>query len=144
MPDRIKTARLCLIVAGCLKFAVAGLFLFILVIGGMYIGWKGPRADLLGNALVGGLGVALFAAAVAWGVFDVIAASGIGRGRPWGRILGIVLGVVMLPLFPVGTLLALFVLFGLLGREAGDWFAGPGAPGRMEPPPMPPSRLSPY
>ena len=144
MPERIKTAKLCLIVAGCLKFAVAGLFLFILIAGSAYIGWKGPRAELLGNRLIGALGVALFAGAVAAGLLDIIAAVAIGRGERWGRVLGLILGILLLPLFPVGTILALFVLFGLLGREAGDWFAGVRAPGRFERAAGPPSGRVPY
>ena len=32
----------------------------------------------------------------------------------------------MLPLFPIGTILGLFVLTGLSGRDADDWFGAAG------------------
>ena len=48
MPDKVRLARLCLLVTGWLAFATAGLFLFILAAGAVYIG-GGERAGLLGG-----------------------------------------------------------------------------------------------
>ena len=126
MPEKIKTARLCLIVAGGLKLATAALMLFIFIIGAAFIGWSGERYGLLGSALLGALGIALFAGSAVLGVVDIVAATAVGRGQVWGRVLGIVLGILMLPLVPVGTVLGIFILIGLLGPEAQDWF-GQGA-----------------
>jgi hypothetical protein len=126
MPDRVKIARFCLLIAGWLKIATAGLFLFILGAGTLIVGRSGERSGLLGSAILGSLGVVLFAASAAAGAIDIMAAVGIRRRAVWGRILGIIVGFLLLPLFPVGTVLGLFVLSGLLGAEARDWFsAGP-------------------
>jgi hypothetical protein len=122
MPGKVKTARLCLLVAGWLKIATAGLFLFIFVAGSVFIG-SGERSGLVGSALLGALGLVLCAASVAAGAVDLIAAIGVRQRAPWARFLGIVLGVLLLPLFPVGTVLGLFVLTGLLGDDAREWFS---------------------
>jgi len=123
MPDKVKTARLCLIIAGALKIATAGLFLFILVAGSVLIGGSSERSGLLGSALLGALGVVLGLASAAAGALDIIAAAGVRRREGWGRLLGIVMGVLMLPLFPVGTILGLFVVIGLLGADGQEWFS---------------------
>ncbi len=137
MPERVKTARLCLIVAGGLKLATAALMLFIFVTGAAFVGWSGERFGLLGSAVLGALGIAIFAGSAVLGVVDIIAATAVGRGQVWGRVLGIVLGILMLPLFPVGTVLGIFILIGLLGPDAQDWFGrGTRAPSPM-PRPMP-------
>jgi hypothetical protein len=123
MPNKVKTARLCLIVAGALKIATAGLFLFIVVAGSVFVGGSGERSGLLGNALLGSLGVVLLLASTGAGVFDLIAAAGVRRRAAWGRALGVIAGVLLVPLFPVGTILGLFALSGLLGADGREWFS---------------------
>ncbi len=131
MPENVKTARTCLIVAGCLKLATAGVLLFILIIGSSFVGLSGERYGLLGSALLGTLGFVLFGLAAAVGIVELITAAGVAKGRPWGRVLGILLGVLMLPLFPVGTVLGIFILLGLLGRGAQEWFGAGKSHERM-------------
>jgi len=123
MPDKVKLARLCLVVAGWLKLATAGLFLFILAAGSAFIAGD-ERAGLLGSALLGFTGVLLCSASAAAGALDLIAAVGVRRRAGYSRILGCVLGVLMLPLFPVGTVLGAFIISGLLSGEARSWFSG--------------------
>ncbi len=127
MPDSIKTTRISLIVAAGLEFATAALFLFIFFAGAALIGWHTERSSLVGSALLGAAGIALAVAFVVLGIVALVAAAGIAKGRPWSRIAGIVLGVLYLLAFPIGTILGLIVLLGLLGRDARDWF-GPGRP----------------
>jgi predicted Na+-dependent transporter len=133
MPEKVKTARLCLIVAGGLKLATAALMLFIFVIGAAFVGWSGERFGLLGSTVLGALGIVIFLSSALLGIVDIIAATAVGRGQVWGRVLGIVLGILMLPLFPVGTVLGIFILIGLLGPDAPDWFGQ----GRRATSPMP-------
>jgi hypothetical protein len=122
MPNKIKTARLCLLVAGWLKIATAGLFLFIFAAGFVFISGSNERSGLLGSALVGGLGIVLAVASAAVGIIDIITAVGVRRRASWARVLGVILGVLMLPLLPVGTILGLFIIAGLLGAETREWF----------------------
>lgn len=126
MPNKVKTARLCLLVAGWLKIATAGLFLFIFAAGFVFISGSSERSGLLGSALLGALGIVLAVVSAAVGVMDIATAVGVRRRASWARVLGVILGVLMLPLLPVGTILGLFILAGLLGAEAREWFtAGP-------------------
>jgi len=133
--DRIKTARLCLIVAGFLSVATAGLVLLIFILGAVYVGWGGDRSRLLGSGLLGGLGVGLFIAAMALGTVDFLAAAAVSKKKRWGRVMGTVLGAVWVPFFPVGTILGLFILTGLIGAEADAWFRDIGARGTLRPGP---------
>ena len=123
MPDKVKLARLCLLVAGWLKIATAALFLFILLAGAVLIGRSSERSGLVGSGLLGGLGILFFAASAAIGTVDIIAAIAVKQHAAWGRGLGIVLGILMAPLFPVGTVLGIFILGGLMGGEARAWFS---------------------
>ena len=124
MPNKVKIARLSLLVAGWLKIATGALFVFILVAGAVLVGGNSERAGLLGSALLGGFGGILAAGFAAAGLLDLVAAAGVRRGAVWGRVLGIFLGLVLVPLIPVGTILGLFVVSGLAGADGRQWFSG--------------------
>jgi len=126
MPNKIKIARFCLLVAGWLKIATAGLFAFILASGAVLISGNRERSGLLGSALLGKAGVLLALVFAAAGLLDIAAAGGVRRQAGWGRALGVLVGALMVPLVPVGTILGLFVISGLLGADAREWFRGAG------------------
>ena len=138
MPDSIKTTRIALIVAAGLEFATAALLLFIFFAGAVLIGWGTERAGLLGSALLGATGVFLAVAFSAFGVADLVIASGIAKGRPWARFAGIAMAGLLLIAVPVGTILGIIAMMGLLGRDARDWFAT-AAPVRRAPLVPPPT-----
>ncbi len=138
MPDSIKTTRIAFVVAAGLAFATAALLLFIFFAGAALIGWGTERAGLLGSALLGATGIFLAAGFAAFGVADLVIASGIAKGRPWARFAGIAMAVLLLVGVPVGTILGIIALAGLLGRDAGDWFGSAG-PVRRIPQVPPPS-----
>jgi hypothetical protein len=139
MPDSIKVARIALVVAAGLEIATAALFLFIFVAGAVLIGWGTERAGLLGSALLGATGVLLALLFAAFGVADLVIAAGIAKGRPWARLAGSAMAALLLVAVPVGTVLGVIALQGLLGRDARDWFASP----RFSPPafPSPPASM---
>jgi hypothetical protein len=125
MPDSIKTTRICLLVAACLEIATGALFLFIFLSGAVLVGWDTERAGLLGSALLGFTGVLLAVLFAAYGVIGLLTAAGIAKGKPWSRVAGLALAVLMLPAIPVGTVLGIFALRGLLGPDARAWFGRP-------------------
>jgi len=125
MPDSIKIARIAFVVAAGLKIATAALFLFIFVSGAVLVGWGTERAGLLGSALLGAAGIFMAVLFAAFGVADLVIAGGIAKGRPWSRVAGTAMAVVLLIGFPVGTVLGVLALLGLLGRDARDWFGAP-------------------
>ena len=140
MPDSIKTTRISLIVAAALEFATAALLLFIFFAGAALIGWGTVRAGLLGSALLGATGIVLAVAFVVFGILDLLVASGIAKGRAWARYVGIVLGLIYLIAFPIGTVLGVIILMGLFGRDAGDWF-GPLRPAARSSSQVPPPTI---
>ncbi len=123
MPNKVKIARLCLLVAGWLKIATAGLFAFILASGAVLVSGNTERSGLLGSALLGRTGILLALVSAAVGLVDIAVAGGVRRQAGWSRALGILLGVLMIPLFPVWTILGLFVLSGLAGADGREWFS---------------------
>jgi len=139
MPDSIKVARIALVVAAGLEIATAALFLFIFVAGAVLVGWGTGPSGLLGSALLGAPGVLLALLFAAFGVADLVIAAGIAKGRPWARLAGSAMAALLLVAVPVGTVLGVIALQGLLGRDARDWFAPP----RFSPPafPSPPASM---
>jgi hypothetical protein len=137
MPDSIKTARIAFIVAAGLEFATAALLLFIFIAGAVLVGWGTERAGLLGSALLGAAGIVLALGFAAFGIADLFIAAGIAKGRPWARAAGAVMAGLYLIAIPVGTILGIIALTGLLGRDAGDWFVTLGPVRRVAgvPPP---------
>lgn len=125
MPDSIKVARIALVVAAGLEIATAALLLFIFVSGAVLVGWGTERSGLLGSALLGATGVLLALLFAAFGVADLVIAAGIAKGRPWARLAGSAMALLLLVAIPVGTVLGVVTLQGLLGRDARDWFAAP-------------------
>jgi hypothetical protein len=123
MPDSIKTTRIALIVAAGLEFATAALLFFIFLAGAVLIGFGTERAGLLGSALLGATGIILALGFIAFGIADLVIAAGIVKGRPWARVAGTVIGAIYVVAIPVGTILGIIVLMGLLGRDARDWFS---------------------
>jgi hypothetical protein len=136
MPDSIKTTRISFVVAAGLEFATAALLVFIFLSGAILIGWGTERSGLLGSALLGATGIFLAVLFAAFGVADLLIAAGIAKGRPWARIAGIVMAVLLLVAVPVGTILGIIALAGLLGQNARDWFAS--AKVARPAPPLPP------
>jgi hypothetical protein len=137
MPDSIKTTRICFVVAAGLAFATAALLVFIFVAGAALIGWGTERSGLLGSALLGAAGIFLAVFFAAIGVADLLIAAGIAKGRPWARPGGLVMSVLLLVAVPVGTILGIVALIGLLGRDVRAWF---GTPDEVRPVPhVPPA-----
>jgi hypothetical protein len=128
MPDSIKVARMAFVVAAGLEIATAALFVFIFFAGALLIGWGTERAGLLGSALLGAAGIVLVLVFTAFAVADLVIASGIAKGRPWARFAGTAMAIILLFGFPVGTILGILALMGLLGRDARDWFGAPRIP----------------
>ncbi|MDH4197205.1 MAG: hypothetical protein OEW05_07360 [Candidatus Aminicenantes bacterium] len=122
MPNRVRTAKVILQVIGWLNIATAAVVICIFVAGAFALGLTGEERTLLGSFLLGGFGLALGLGAALVGVLKLVAARGLVRQRPWGRVLGIILGILMIPGLPFGTVFGIVVLTGLTSEEARTWF----------------------
>lgn len=125
-PEGVRTAKFCLNIVGCMCWVTAAFFMFILVSGVKIAGGDGGRLGLARTMLPKVDGLSLFFVFAFAGLLAFIIAPGLTRARGWSRWAAIALSVVLLPLFPFGTVPAIFILFGLLNGKAKAWFkAGP-------------------
>ena len=67
------------------------------------------------------LGVAMFSFILC--IPGIWVGVGLIRFRPWARVLGLVLGVLNLANFPIGTVIGIYALVSLLTPEASILFA---------------------
>lgn len=100
-------------------FLIIGLFVFFLLVG---IGAVSGEAEAMGvltvvGTFVGGLMLIL-------ALPGLLSGYGLLKRRSWGRILAIIVGVLNLPNFPLGTILGAYTLFVLLQDQASTYFAG--------------------
>jgi hypothetical protein len=105
------------IVMGVLGMLGAGLIIFILIGSGLISGDRTAISVLLiVSAFIGG-----FLTLVS--LPGIIAGFGLLAYRPWARILALVLGILNLPGFPLGTILGVYTLYVLLDDETAQRFA---------------------
>jgi hypothetical protein len=97
----------------------------VLFVGSMFMphfftfGWPFPHFFLPGLITSVGVGVLVL------GVLGVAAGWGLWQREPWARIVAIILGVISLLHFPLGTALGIYTLWVLLPNEAAAEYARP-------------------
>jgi len=122
MPSKVKTAKIILQVMGWLTIVSAVIFFIGFIIGSVIIGTSGEEGALTGSAIMGGVGLIIAIISAVFGVLYLLTAKGITNKKNWAKIVGIILGILSLPGIPIGTILGIFILIGLLGGEANAWF----------------------
>ena len=102
----------------------------LLLAAGAYVLSIGPEGETV--ALAAGLTAAVFASigvfSLLWGVVHLRAAVLLRRRAGSGRILMLGLAVVNLLVFPFGTALGAYAIWGLLTHEGRVLFEAAGAP----------------
>ena len=98
---------------------VIGGFVFVLLAG---IGVVSGDMEALGVLGLVGLFVALLMAALS--LPGLLAGYGLLKRANWGRILAIIIGILNLPSFPLGTALGVYALYVLFQTEAEAYFTG--------------------
>lgn len=105
-------------VVGAFLLVATGAFLF-LFFAGMGAGADDPEAF----RILGAIGLALVVFMVLIAVPGLVAGYGILKRRAWARVIGIVVGALDLPLFPVGTVVGAYTLWVLTDRASIDYFS---------------------
>lgn len=105
------------IVLGVLGMLGAGFIILILVGSGLLSGDRTAISVLVIVAAITGGFLALVS------LPGIIAGVGLLAYRSWARILALVLGILNLPGFPVGTILGVYTLYVLLDDETAQRFA---------------------
>jgi hypothetical protein len=107
-----------LYILGNALLLVIGAFVFILLAG---IGAASGDTQALGILGMTGTAVGLLLAALA--LPGLIAGYGLLRRRAWARVLALVLSILALAAFPLGTLIGAYAIWVLLQNAASAYFA---------------------
>ena len=114
-------------ILGWLHIVANALFLLVGFCGLLFFAGIGVvTGDPTAMGVLGSIGVV---AALFFGVMalpGILAGYGLLKRRKWGQILGIVVGLLSLVNFPIGTVIGLYTLFVLLQEAATNYFAPPG------------------
>jgi hypothetical protein len=108
-----------LYVVGHAIFLAIGAFVFLLLIGLAPVTGEPETAWVLGLV---GTTVGLLMAAL--GIPGLLAGYGLLTRKPWARVLAIVVGILGLLNFPVGTAIGIYTLWVLMQPAASEYFAG--------------------
>jgi len=107
-------------IIGAALFLVIGAFVFLLLVG---IGAASGDPEAVP--------VLTLIATFVGGFMLIMALPGLAAGygllkrRSWGRILAIIVGVLNVPNFPLGTIIGVYTLWVLLQDEAAAYFSRP-------------------
>jgi hypothetical protein len=124
METHVKVLGILNIISGA--FGLCGALVLMLVFGGasVAVGASGDADAAVALPIIGLTGMALVIFAVVMALPALIIGYGLYRLRPWARVLGIVLSLVSLIVFPWGTLLGIYGLWVLFSKETERLFAG--------------------
>lgn len=127
MHGHVKAVGIIFMVFGCLG-AFGGLVMLL------FFGGLGGAAALSGEqdagvagGILGMLGGFLFFVTLLISLPSILAGWGLLKFKPWARILTIILAVLSLPGFPVGTLIGAYALWAMLNKDTAPLFQGAGA-----------------
>ncbi len=109
-----------LYIVGHAVFLAIGAFVFLLLVGLAPVTGEPEPTWILG---VVGTAIGLLFAAL--GVPGLLAGYGLLTKKPWARVLAIVVGILSLVNFPVGSAIGLYTLWVLTQAGATDYFAAP-------------------
>ena len=84
-----------------------------------------------------GAGVVVGLIMLAIGGFSLLTAFKVIKARPIGRTLGIILSILSLFSFPIGTALGIYGLWFFFGEVGKNFYAGLSDSGYTPPPPPP-------
>ena len=125
MEKHVNVLGILCIVYGIMGLIGAMLVFFIFVGGGLF---SGIATDQPVVALVfGTIGMIITSIIVLTSLPSIIAGFGLMKFKSWARILGIIIGILNLPGFPIGTAFGVYTLWVLFNEETVRLFNNPPA-----------------
>ncbi|MCK4665460.1 hypothetical protein KAU33_01840 [Candidatus Dependentiae bacterium] len=122
MPAPVNTSKIVIQIYGWFLMVIGVLILLVFCgvgLGALFSGEsEGVAAGLI--FMVIGFFIGLFVGAI--GFISLKAAKAIEERKNWGRIFGIILAILSVANFPIGTLAAVFIFIGLFSKDAEGWF----------------------
>ena len=116
-------------VVGWLWIANGALSILMLLIGLLVINWPGVVPNARDSFLASFGALCFFLPGV---IAYILAGYGLLKYKSWARILAIILAILNLILFPIGTALGIYTLVIMFNDEAEALFRGESSPVEME------------
>jgi hypothetical protein len=107
-----------LLIVGHAIFLLVGVFVFVLLTG---VGFASGEREA--TAILVTVGTAVGLLLVVLGIPGLVAGAGLLARKSWARILAIVVGILGLVNFPIGTVIGVYALFVLMQDAATEYFA---------------------
>ena len=127
MRTHVRVIAAIYLIGGILGLAGAAFSSLLFGVLATLAGASGNADGPLGGAILGLTGAALSLILAAFAIPSLICAWGLWTLRPWARVLGIVLAILGLLHFPVGTLFGIYALFILFQKDTEALFARPAS-----------------
>jgi hypothetical protein len=114
------------------------IFVVYVILGGAMMSTSREQDQMMGGIFMG-VGVVLGIVLIALGGFTLLTAFSVLKERPVGRTLGIIISILVLLSFPLGTALGIYGLWFFFGEAGKNFYAGLGSGSAPPPPPAPSS-----
>jgi hypothetical protein len=124
--------------SGLQLFAGIIIFVVYVILGGAMMSTSREQDQMMGGIFMG-VGVVFGIVLLALGGFTLLAAFNVLKEKPIGRTLGIIISILVLFSFPLGTALGIYGLWFFLGEAGKNFYAGLGSGSAAPPPPPAPS-----
>ncbi len=125
MLTHVKVLAVLYIVLSSIGLLVALLMFFAAGTAASIVGMSAsPEDAVIAVPILGIAGTALGAVLLLFSLPGLVTGWGLLKLRPWARILGIVLAVICLINFPIGTAVGIYGLWVLLTKETERLFNG--------------------
>lgn len=126
MPERVSLDRKIIRVFAALGLVTFLVSLGLLLLARLRLGSGGELRELAGADFFEKFGLWLAIGSFLFVLAGLKTASGIKAARRWAWPASLGLAVILLALFPLGTIFGLKLLFDLFSREVKDWFRTAG------------------
>lgn len=118
---------------------IGGFFVAILysAIGGVALSSARRDDEQIVGGIFIGVGIVVAVIMLVFGAFALLTAFKVLKEKPVGRTLGIILSILILLSFPLGTALGIYGLWFFFGEVGKNYYAGLSSSPAPPPPPSP-------
>jgi hypothetical protein len=124
--------------SGLQLFAGIIIFVVYVILGGAMMSTSREQDQMMGGIFMG-MGVVFGIVLLALGGFTLLTAFNVLKEKPIGRTLGIIISILVLLSFPIGTALGIYGLWFFFGEVGKNFYAGLNSGSAAPPPPPAPN-----
>jgi hypothetical protein len=124
--------------SGLQLFAGIIIFVVYVILGGAMMSTSREQDQMMGGIFMG-MGVVFGIVLLALGGFTLLTAFNVLKEKPIGRTLGIIISILVLLSFPIGTALGIYGLWFFFGEVGKNFYAGLNYGSAAPPPPPAPN-----